>query len=213
MASASSCGTPRTVGVHQPKVELRDGVALLGSSAVPGDGLGIILRHAPTLGVHRPESELRVGVALLGSSAVPGDGLGIILRHAPTLGVHQPEPVQRRGRGRERPPPKKTTLPRLAEGGLLTPVLAPVLNPHPRLGWVAPVLIYPWREGPETTAGAGAPGAAVVRTTIQNGPTAGRFAVDFRPGPKWNRNRSPAAQVERPPVPFQRVSLPAVTAL
>ena len=38
-------------------------------------------------------------------------------------------------------------------------------------------------------------GAADVRTTIQNGPTAGRFAppcsMDFRPGPRLNRNRSP----------------------
>ena len=78
---------------------------------------------------------------------------------------------------------------------MLHTVLHPVLHTPPRLGWVAPVLIYPWREGPETTAGAGAPGAAVVRTTIQNGPTAGRFAailaVYFRPGPRWNRNRSP----------------------
>ena len=75
-------------GRTSPEVKLRVGVALLGRSAVPGDGLDVILRHAPTLGVHRPEVELRTGVSslLLGSSAVPGDGLGIILRQGPTRG-------------------------------------------------------------------------------------------------------------------------------
>ena len=110
-----------------------------------------------------------------------------------SLSVH-PVTLQRRGRGRERPPKKRRwrVSPR---GGVAHRVAPGVAHPPPRLGRVSPVLIYPWREGPETTAGAGAPGAAVVRTTIQNGPTAGRFAailaVDFRPGPRWNRDRSP----------------------
>ena len=68
--------------------------------------------------------------------------------------VH-PESLQRRGRGRERPPPKRRcrVSPR---GGVEHRVTHGVPHPPPRLGWVAPVLIYPWREGPETIA----PGAA-----------------------------------------------------
>ena len=45
---------------------LRASVALFDRQAEPGDGFGIILRHALTRGVHHPEVELRLGVALLG---------------------------------------------------------------------------------------------------------------------------------------------------
>ena len=68
--------------VTYPEVELREGVALLGSASVPGDRFNVILRHAIATLVHLHEGHLREGAALLSGFEMPVHGLGIILRHA-----------------------------------------------------------------------------------------------------------------------------------
>ena len=78
------------VGVHQPEVVLRLGVALFTGQVVSSDGFDEILWDAVTFGVHQPEGVLRIGIVLRGVFAVPGDGFGVMLLDAATIGVHHP---------------------------------------------------------------------------------------------------------------------------
>ena len=82
-----------TVAVHEPEVELRGGVTLVGGEAVPAGGFRVVLRYATTVAVHAPEVVLGAGVALVGGEAVPADGFRVVLRHALTVAVHEPEVV------------------------------------------------------------------------------------------------------------------------
>jgi Pentapeptide repeats (8 copies) len=74
---------------HSAEIQLRGGVALIGSEAVPSDGLSIVLRHAAAQSVHRAEIGLPASVALIGGEAVPFDGLSIVLRYPSALVVHE----------------------------------------------------------------------------------------------------------------------------
>ena len=77
-------------------MELREGVTLLGSEAVPPHRLGVVLGHTLAVGVHESEVGLRGGVALRGGEAVPPHRLGVVLGHTLAAGVHEPE-VELRG--------------------------------------------------------------------------------------------------------------------
>ena len=54
------------LSVHDAKIELRDGVALVCSFTIPLDRLGIVPQHTLAALVHNAEVELRVSVPLLG---------------------------------------------------------------------------------------------------------------------------------------------------
>ena len=58
------CGQP--VAVHDPEVELRDGVTLFGGQAIPAHCLSLVFEDAFAIGVHDPEVVLRPGVTLFG---------------------------------------------------------------------------------------------------------------------------------------------------
>ena len=68
--------------VHDPDVELRRAVALLGGKKIPLDSFGIVLKDTTTAAVHGPEIELGGSVAPFGGQAVPVQGFGIILWNA-----------------------------------------------------------------------------------------------------------------------------------
>ena len=56
--------------VHCSYVELGAGIALIGGSAEPLYGLGIVARNTPSVGVYAAQSDLRDCFALVGQQAV-----------------------------------------------------------------------------------------------------------------------------------------------
>ena len=88
---------PRACVVHDPEVDLRRGVALVGREPKPPDRLGVVLRNPRAGVVHDPEVELRRGVALVGREPKPPDRLGVVLRDTPAGVVHHAEQNLRTG--------------------------------------------------------------------------------------------------------------------
>src|SRR5262245_21355601 len=57
-------------------------VTLLGSSAIPLDRLGVVLRHPQAPLIHVANSVLGIRVLLFGGLARPAESFGIVLRYA-----------------------------------------------------------------------------------------------------------------------------------
>jgi hypothetical protein len=82
------CQPATTILVQQAEPELREGMALIGSLAIPFHRLRVVLRHATALIVGESEACLRFCVSLIGSLAISFHRLRVVLRHTSTLQVH-----------------------------------------------------------------------------------------------------------------------------
>ncbi len=80
----SCISLPRGFFIKNCKVDLRIGMPLLGSLAIPSNCISL-LRNPHTVGVATSEVELCIGMPLLGSFAIPSNGCSLILRNPHTI--------------------------------------------------------------------------------------------------------------------------------
>ena len=124
------------------------------------------------------------------------------------------DPRQRRGAGRERPPLFDRWRGQ-SMGGCDTSRHARCHTP-PAFGGVAPVVFILAGRLPGPHAGRTMTTRTTTRTRRTNRPTAGRFPAgnraDVSPSARGEPEPFSAAQVERPPVPFQRAGRETVPA-
>src|SRR5262249_15588258 len=80
----------RTMEVGGSKIELGQGIAAIGSFAIPAHRFDIVFRDAQAVRIDRPEIVFGSNRTLIGRLAIPMHGLGVILGRSATPLIEDP---------------------------------------------------------------------------------------------------------------------------